>query len=91
MYVYINQDPLIRGLRFPMCSTDAKGERSTSMYYKVYLTAVKERQFRGLQTSLESSAQFSVVRARSIVQVNVGEIVVGDVCQTSDDREYTKI
>ncbi|XP_068205646.1 plasma membrane calcium-transporting ATPase 4-like [Palaemon carinicauda] len=41
----------------------------------------KERQFRGLQKTIENSSKFSVVRARSIVQIFLNDIVVGDVCQ----------
>ncbi|ROT70122.1 calcium-translocating P-type ATPase, PMCA-type, partial [Penaeus vannamei] len=51
----------------------------------VFVTAFndysKERQFRGLQKKIENSNKFSVVRARSVVQIPVSEIVVGDVCQ----------
>ncbi|XP_042884673.1 plasma membrane calcium-transporting ATPase 2-like isoform X1 [Penaeus japonicus] len=51
----------------------------------VFVTAFndysKERQFRGLQKKIENSNLFSVVRARSVVQIPVSDIVVGDVCQ----------
>ncbi|XP_066944457.1 plasma membrane calcium-transporting ATPase 3-like [Macrobrachium rosenbergii] len=51
----------------------------------VFVTAFndysKERQFRGLQRTIENSSKFSVVRNRSIIQVPLNEIVVGDVCQ----------
>ncbi|XP_042229186.1 plasma membrane calcium-transporting ATPase 3-like isoform X2 [Homarus americanus] len=41
----------------------------------------KERQFRGLQTRIENSHSFSVVRSRSILQVPITDILVGDICQ----------
>ncbi|XP_064094665.1 plasma membrane calcium-transporting ATPase 2-like isoform X5 [Macrobrachium nipponense] len=51
----------------------------------VFVTAFndysKERQFRGLQKTIESSSKFSVVRNRSIIQIPLSDIVVGDVCQ----------
>ncbi|XP_045126514.1 plasma membrane calcium-transporting ATPase 4-like [Portunus trituberculatus] len=41
----------------------------------------KERQFRGLQTRIENTHTFSVVRSRSIIQVPISDILVGDICQ----------
>uniref|UniRef100_UPI00358E444E plasma membrane calcium-transporting ATPase 2-like n=1 Tax=Myxine glutinosa TaxID=7769 RepID=UPI00358E444E len=41
----------------------------------------KERQFRGLQNRIESEQKFAVVRDGNVVQVPVGELVVGDVAQ----------
>ena len=50
----------------------------------VFVTAFqdwkKERQFRGLQDQIESDNLASVVRDGKMVQVNVKELVVGDVC-----------
>ncbi|TGZ62342.1 hypothetical protein CRM22_007480 [Opisthorchis felineus] len=40
----------------------------------------KERQFRGLQDKIESDHRMSVVREGEIVEVLVGDIVVGDIC-----------
>lgn len=41
----------------------------------------KERQFRGLQSRIESENKFSVIRGGHLTQVLVGDIVVGDICQ----------
>jgi len=41
----------------------------------------KERQFRGLQNKIENEHKFSTIRDGQIVQIPVGEIVVGDICQ----------
>ncbi|CAG0896564.1 unnamed protein product [Cyprideis torosa] len=41
----------------------------------------KERQFRGLQSRIEGEHQFSVLRNGTVIQINVGDIVVGDICQ----------
>lgn len=40
----------------------------------------KERQFRGLQDKIESDHRMSVIREGEIVEVLVGDIVVGDIC-----------
>merc|ERR1719410_2453137 len=49
----------------------------------VFVTAFndwsKEKQFRGLQTRIEGEQTFSVIRNNSMNQVQVGEIVVGDI------------
>lgn len=49
----------------------------------VFVTAFndwsKEKQFRGLQSRIEGEQTFSVIRNNSTSQVQVGEIVVGDV------------
>ena len=53
----------------------------------VFVTAgndyTKERQFRGLQSRIEGEHKFAVIRGGSVEQINVGEIVVGDICQVS--------
>ena len=41
----------------------------------------KERQFRGLQDRIEGEQTFSVIRAGTATQVQIGELVVGDVIQ----------
>jgi len=41
----------------------------------------KERQFRGLQSKIEHEHKFSTIRATEVVQIPVGDIVVGDICQ----------
>ncbi len=51
----------------------------------VLVTAVndwtKEKQFRGLQKRLETDAKFSVLREGNLEELNLAEIVVGDVLQ----------
>jgi len=41
----------------------------------------KERQFRGLQNKIEHEHKFSTLRAGEVIQIPVGDIVVGDICQ----------
>jgi len=41
----------------------------------------KERQFRGLQNRIEGEHKFSVIRNGEGIDINVGELVVGDICQ----------
>jgi Ca2+ transporting ATPase len=41
----------------------------------------KEKQFRGLQEKIESEHKFAVMRGGQSIQINVKEIVVGDVLQ----------
>ncbi|CAF1067728.1 unnamed protein product, partial [Didymodactylos carnosus] len=41
----------------------------------------KERQFRGLQSKIESDQTFNVLRNNAPVQLPIKEIVVGDICQ----------
>ncbi|KAA8578880.1 hypothetical protein FQN60_005415, partial [Etheostoma spectabile] len=41
----------------------------------------KEKQFRGLQRRIEHDQKFSVVRGGQVIQINVSEIVVGDIAQ----------
>lgn len=43
----------------------------------------KERQFRGLQDRIEGEQTFSVIRNSTAVQVQIGELVVGDIIQVS--------
>jgi len=40
----------------------------------------KEKQFRGLQAKIEHEHQFNVIRGGDVIQIPVGEIVVGDIC-----------
>ena len=40
----------------------------------------KERQFRSLQKKIDSEHTFTVLRAGELVQLPVGELVVGDIC-----------
>jgi len=42
----------------------------------------KEKQFRGLQDRIEGEQTFSVIRSSNTVQIQVGEIVVGDILLT---------
>lgn len=50
----------------------------------VFVTAIndwqKERQFRGLQDKIENEHKFSTIRDGQVIQIPVGEIVVGDIC-----------
>lgn len=41
----------------------------------------KEKQFRGLQSRIEQEQKFTVVRGGQMIQINVSEIVVGDIAQ----------
>jgi len=41
----------------------------------------KERQFRGLQSRIEGEHKFAVIRNGDAMQILVGDIVVGDICQ----------
>ena len=41
----------------------------------------KEKQFRGLQSRIEQEQKFTVVRGGQVIQVNVSELVVGDIAQ----------
>lgn len=48
----------------------------------------KERQFRGLQSQIEGEHKFSVIRGGELMQIFVGDIVVGDICQVSGAEKY---
>ena len=56
-----------------------------AVFVVVFVTAFndwrKEKQFRGLQNKIECEHRFSVIRAGEVIQIPVGEIVVGDICQ----------
>ena len=41
----------------------------------------KERQFRGLQSKIDSDQKISVLRDGQIIQLPVKDILVGDICQ----------
>ncbi|XP_029951494.1 plasma membrane calcium-transporting ATPase 1-like [Salarias fasciatus] len=41
----------------------------------------KEKQFRGLQSRIEQEQKFTVVRGGQVIQVNLSEMVVGDIAQ----------
>ena len=51
----------------------------------VFVTAFndwrKEKQFRGLQSKIEHEHKFSVLRGGEIIQIPVGDLIVGDICQ----------
>ena len=60
----------------------------------VFVTAFnnwsKERQFRGLQDRIDGEQIFNVIRNGSAQQVQVGELVVGDIIQVRLRTNYTK-
>lgn len=78
----------------PTDDTDANEETSSgwiegiailvSVAVVVLVTACndysKEKQFRALQNKIEEGHTFSVLRGGEIIQVQIGEIVVGDIC-----------
>ena len=41
----------------------------------------KEKQFRGLQSRIEHEHRFATIRSGELVQIPVGDLVVGDICQ----------
>lgn len=43
----------------------------------------KERQFRGLQGKIKGEHKYAVLRGGEVIQIPVGDIVVGDVCQVN--------
>lgn len=47
----------------------------------------KEKQFRGLQSRIEQEQKFTVVRGGQVIQINVSEIVVGDIAQVKYGEE----
>lgn len=50
----------------------------------VFVTAIndwkKEKQFRGLKNKIEDSHKVTVLRGGKIQEVNIIELVVGDIC-----------
>ena len=56
-----------------------------AVFIVVFVTAFndwkKERQFRGLQSKIEHEHKFATIRAGEVQQIQVGDIVVGDICQ----------
>ena len=40
----------------------------------------KERQFRGLQNKIETEHKFAILRSGEVIQIPVGDLVVGDIC-----------
>jgi len=46
----------------------------------------KEKQFRGLQNKIEHEHKFAAIRGSEVVQIPVGELVVGDICQVKYGR-----
>jgi magnesium-transporting ATPase (P-type) len=51
----------------------------------VFVTAFndwqKEKQFRGLQAKIECEHRFAVIRGGQVIELPVGDITVGDICQ----------
>ena len=56
-----------------------------AVFVVVFVTAFndwrKEKQFRGLQNKIEQEHQFAVIRGGQDLNIPVGELVVGDICQ----------
>lgn len=56
-----------------------------SVVVVVFVTAfndyTKERQFRGLQSKIDTEHKMAVVRNGEVVQVPVSDLLVGDICQ----------
>jgi len=48
----------------------------------------KERQFRGLQSKIEHEHKFATLRGGEVVQIPVGDIVVGDICHVKYGQLY---
>ena len=46
----------------------------------------KEKQFRGLQSKIENAHKFATIRCGEVVQIGVGDLVVGDICQVKYGR-----
>ena len=61
----------------------------------VFVTAFndwsKEKQFRGLQDRIEGEQVFSVIRGGQTAQVQIGNLVVGDIIQVSMSRERCEV
>jgi len=51
----------------------------------------KEKQFRGLQSRIEHEHTFSTLRGGEIIQIAVGELVVGDICQVKYGKHSVSI
>jgi magnesium-transporting ATPase (P-type) len=49
----------------------------------------KERQFRGLQNRIQGEHKFSVLRGGEVIQIPVGDVVVGDICQVINFINHT--
>ena len=43
----------------------------------------KEKQFRGLQERIDGEQTFSVIRKGEAIQIQIGDLVVGDIAQVS--------
>jgi Ca2+ transporting ATPase len=56
-----------------------------AVFIVVFVTAFndwkKEKQFRGLQSKIECEHRFATIRKGEVQQIQVGDIVVGDICQ----------
>ncbi|KAG7236324.1 hypothetical protein INR49_001129, partial [Caranx melampygus] len=79
------QGSLVR-LMFELTLTrDRKAASSLPRLWQRLVTAFndwsKEKQYRGLQNRIEQEQKFTVVRGGQVTQINVSEIVVGDIAQ----------
>jgi len=48
----------------------------------------KEKQFRGLQNRIEHEHRFATIRGGELVQIPVGDLVVGDICQIKYGKQW---
>ena len=51
----------------------------------------KEKQFRGLQSRIEHEHRFATIRGGELVQIAVGDIVVGDICQIKYGKPHNSL
>uniref|UniRef100_A0A915K0I2 P-type Ca(2+) transporter n=1 Tax=Romanomermis culicivorax TaxID=13658 RepID=A0A915K0I2_ROMCU len=75
----------------PVDNSDAKAEwiEGAAIFIAVVVVVMvtagnnysKEKQFRGLQSSIAQEQKFSTIRYSRTVQILVSELVVGDICQ----------
>lgn len=50
----------------------------------------KEKQFRSLQCRIEQEQKFTVVRGGQVIQINVSELVVGDIAQVKYGKKILR-
>ena len=59
-----------------------------AVFIVIFVTAFndwkKEKQFRGLQSKIEHEHKFATIRGSEVQQIQVGDIVVGDICLSAE-------